>query len=174
MFGNKSKQTIEVTKLSSLIAHNLQVVGDITFTGGLRIDGRVDGNVISKRGDKSLVVISEKGCVIGRVCAYDAVVNGTISGDLEVEHFLELQPDAKVSGNITYRRLQMECGATVEGRLLKVHEADTERAKRLAVAPATEAKPRLERAAEMTPEIVRDMPSVIRERRGDKLTVTGG
>lgn len=133
MFGKKNKRTIEVTKLSSLIADNLHIVGDVLFSGGLRVDGKVDGNVIGKKGEKSLVVLSEKGCIVGRVCAYDAVVNGTISGDLEVEHFLELQPGAKVSGNISYRQLQMECGATVDGKLVKVDDAAKEKLKRAAL-----------------------------------------
>lgn len=145
MFGRKNKQTIEVTKLSSLIADNLHIVGDVLFSGGLRVDGKIDGNVLGKRGEKSLVVVSEKGSVVGRVCAYDAVVNGTISGDLEVEHFLELQPGAKVSGNISYRQLQMECGATVDGKLVKVDEAALEKGKRAApVAVPSAPKPQSE------------------------------
>ncbi len=124
MFGRK-KKTIEVTKLSSLIASNLQIVGDVLFTGGLRVDGKIKGNVLGKKGEKSLIVLSGHGSVVGRVQAYDAVINGTISGDLEVEHFLELQAGARVSGNITYRQLQMECGATIDGNLVKVPEAGT-------------------------------------------------
>ena len=127
MFGRKQKKAIEVTKLSSLIADNLHIVGDVLFTGGLRVDGRVEGNVLGKRGEKSLVVLSDKACIVGRVYAYDAVINGTVTGDLEVEHFLELQPGAKVSGNIAYRQLQMECGATVEGKLIKVADPPAQR-----------------------------------------------
>lgn len=124
MFGRKQKKDrIEVAKLSSLIADNLQVVGDVLFSGGLRVDGKVEGNILGKMGEKSLIVLSEKGCVVGRVRAYDAVINGTISGDLEVEHFLELQAGARVSGNITYSQLQMECGATIEGQLMRVAPA---------------------------------------------------
>jgi cytoskeletal protein CcmA (bactofilin family) len=68
-------------------------------------------------------VLSDKGVIVGRVRTYDAVVNGSISGDLEVEHFLELQANAKVSGNIVYRQLQMDCGASVDGQLEKTEEA---------------------------------------------------
>ncbi len=121
MFGKKQKKNaVEVTKLSSLIADNLHIVGDVHFNGGLRVDGRIEGNVLGKRGEKSLIVLSEKGCIVGRVHAFDAIINGSVSGDLEVEHFLELQPGARVSGNISYRQLQMECGATVEGNLVRV------------------------------------------------------
>jgi len=61
--------------------------------------------------------LSEHGSIEGSVRVYDAVVNGTITGDVEVEHFIELQPNARVVGNIRYRQLRMECGASVEGRL---------------------------------------------------------
>ena len=50
--------------------------------------------------------------------AQSTAINGTIEGDLVVEHFLELQANARVTGNITYRQLQLECGATVDGKLL--------------------------------------------------------
>ncbi|THF67108.1 polymer-forming cytoskeletal protein [Pseudothauera nasutitermitis] len=115
--SKKPSKSIEVTKLSSLIADNVEIVGDVVFSGGLRVDGRIEGNVINKDGAHGLLVLSDKGGISGRVKVYDAVVNGAISGDLEVEHFLELQAKARVSGNIRYRQLQMECGATIEGKL---------------------------------------------------------
>jgi len=123
MFRRKHNKSIEVTKLSSLMAVNVQIAGDVVFSGGLRIDGHVEGNVIGKDGDHGLLVLSEKGAIQGSVKVHDAVINGTVSGDLEVEHFLELQANARVSGNITYRQLQMECGATVDGKLERMADA---------------------------------------------------
>lgn len=122
MFGSKKKAAIEVAKLSSLIADNLHIVGDVHFSGGLRVDGRIEGNVYGKPGGKGLIVLSEKGSITGKVHAYDAVINGTITGDIDVEHFLELQSSANVTGNLRYRQLQMDCGATVDGKLMRVHE----------------------------------------------------
>ena len=141
MFGRKSRKTIQVTRLSSLVADNLRISGDVVFTGGLRIDGRVDGNVLSEEGEQSLVVLSQQGHVVGRVRAFDAVINGTIEGDLEVEHFLELQQGAHVSGSIRYRQLQMDCGATVDGQLVRVPDGD-EMALKSLPAPATPSRPR--------------------------------
>lgn len=123
MFRRKQNKSIEVTKLSSLVSVNVRVAGDVIFTGGVRVDGQVDGNVVGKDGDHSLLVLSEKGTITGNVKVYDAVINGTVCGDIEVEHFLELQANARVSGNITYRQLQMECGAGVDGRLERRDEA---------------------------------------------------
>jgi cytoskeletal protein CcmA (bactofilin family) len=135
MFGKKKKGGIEVTKLSSLIADNLHIVGDVHFSGGLRIDGRVEGNVFCKPGTKGLLVLSEKGIIAGKVHTYDAVINGNINGDLEVEHFAELQIGANVVGNVRYRQLQMDCGATVEGKLVRIHEDADQHAARVEVPP---------------------------------------
>jgi len=125
VFGRKRNRSIEMTKLSSLVAGNLEIVGDVIFSDGLRVDGRIQGNVINKDGERSLLVLSEKGSINGRVRAYDAVINGVITGDLEVEHFLELQSNARISGNIVYRQLQMECGAVVDGKLEKLDDGAT-------------------------------------------------
>lgn len=137
MFGSKKKGSIEVAKLSSLIADNLHIVGDVHFSGGLRVDGSIEGNVFGKPGGKGLVVLSEKGSISGKVQAYDAVINGTISGDIDVEHFLELQSNANVTGNLRYRQLQMDCGATVDGKLMRVHEEESSGTRRVA-APVAE------------------------------------
>jgi cytoskeletal protein CcmA (bactofilin family) len=94
----------------------------VLFAGGLRIDGRVEGNVLGKPDDHGLLVLSEKGVIVGSVKVHDAVINGRVEGDLEVEHFLELQANARVTGNITYRTLKLDCGATVDGKLVRMGE----------------------------------------------------
>ncbi len=134
MFRRKKGMAIEVTRLSSLVAHNMIVRGDVIFEGGLRVDGRVEGNVISQDETRGLLVLSDKGTIAGRVKVYDAVINGCVEGDLEVEHFLELQANARVSGNIIYRQLQMNCGATVDGQLERLATAEAEVGDRKVVA----------------------------------------
>jgi len=86
----------------------------------LRIDGRVDGNVLGKPDDRGLLVLSEKGVIVGSVKAHDAVINGRVEGDLEVDHYLELQAGARITGNISYGTLKLDCGATVDGKLVRV------------------------------------------------------
>ena len=127
-FRRKSDQTIDVTRLSSLIDGGVEIVGDVLITDGLRIDGRVQGEVRSRPDARGLLVLSDKGSIEGSVRVHDAVINGTIKGDLEVVHFLELQPGARVTGNISYRKLRMECGASVDGRLQCLGEQAAERA----------------------------------------------
>jgi cytoskeletal protein CcmA (bactofilin family) len=123
--GKKRRPIIEVTKLSSLIADDVEIHGDILFSHGLRIDGCVRGNVVARdmQGPGwALLVLSDKGRIEGSVRCGDAVVNGTVVGDLDVEHFLELQSGARVSGTIRYQHLQLDVGAVVRGQLVKADE----------------------------------------------------
>ena len=128
MFGSpKRKPFIQTAQLSTLVAEGVEIIGDVAFAGGMRIDGRIRGDVIGRRVDAktaSLLVLSAKGEIEGSIRCGDAVINGTVIGDLDVEHRLELQSDAKVTGTIRYRQLQMDVGATVQGHLLRA-EAQT-------------------------------------------------
>ena len=117
MFRRTSRTPIDISRLSSLIAAGVEIFGDVSITDGLRIDGQLEGNVLCKDTARGLLVLSEKGSIVGGARVYDAVINGTIRGDLEVDNFLELQANARVTGNIRYRQLHMECGATVDGKL---------------------------------------------------------
>lgn len=124
MFANRNKRPqIEVTKLSSLIAEDMVITGDIAFGSGIRVDGCVRGNVTARASDgqgHALLVLSAKGQIHGSVRCGDAVINGTVFGDLDIEHYLELQSDARVSGTIRYHHLKMDVGAAVRGQLLDV------------------------------------------------------
>ena len=124
MFGlNRKPGSMPSTRLSSLVAPGVQITGDVAFTGGLRIDGRVAGKLVGQTADgqpASLLVLSESGRIEGSVRCSDAVINGAVSGDLDIENFLELQSNAVVTGTIRYRQLKMDVGATVQGQLLKV------------------------------------------------------
>lgn len=120
------RPAIELSKLSSLISDGIEIIGDVSFTTGIRLDGRVNGNISVgsvEEGRSGLLVVSEKGSVEGSVRCIDAVINGTIVGDLHVENYLELQSNARISGTIHYQFLSMEVGAAVHGRLVQTGRA---------------------------------------------------
>jgi len=126
MFGNRRKKPfIPATRLATLVAEGVEINGDVRFGEGMRIDGRIAGDVTGQGGEggASLLVLSAAGRITGSVRCTDAVINGTVEGDLDVEHRLELQSEARVIGTIRYRQLQMDVGAAVTGQLLKVEAA---------------------------------------------------
>ena len=127
MFASRNKTpAIQLSKLSSLIAEDVVIIGDVSFSGGLRIDGRVKGNVVAlpsaEGGPRGLLVLSDKGQVEGSIRCGDAVINGAVTGEVDVENFLELQSNARMSGTIRYQHLKMDVGAAVQGRLSRAGE----------------------------------------------------
>ena len=124
MFTNPKKRPfIKMAALSTLIAEGVEITGDLAFASGMRIDGRVRGDVTGRAVDPAtptLLVLSAKGHIEGSVRCGDAVINGTVVGDLDIEQRLELQSDARVTGTIRYRQLQMDVGATVHGQLVRI------------------------------------------------------
>lgn len=116
MFGNKHSKP--QTQIDTLIGANAIIGGDISFSGGLRVDGQINGNIMATPGKPSTLVLSEHAQVNGEVSVTHLVTNGTINGPVSASEYLELQAKARVTGDIHYKSLQIQLGAIVEGQLI--------------------------------------------------------
>lgn len=116
MFGNKVSKP--QTRIDSLVGAGTVVEGNITFSGGLRVDGRVRGNVIATGDESSTLVLSEQAQIDGEIRVSHAVINGTVVGPVQGTEYVELQSKAKVTGDVLYRTLEIQLGAVVQGRLV--------------------------------------------------------
>jgi cytoskeletal protein CcmA (bactofilin family) len=116
MFGssNKSKRN---TEIDSLVGGNTKICGDVHFTGGLHVDGIIEGNVIAGS-DNSVLTTSEKGQINGNVTVHNIVLNGEVIGDVHALRHIELAPNARVTGNVYYNVIEMAMGAEVNGNLI--------------------------------------------------------
>lgn len=110
---NKKKQP----PIKSLIAQGSQIVGNFTFTDGLRVDGSVVGNIRANEDGPSIVVISETATVSGEIWADHIIINGSVKGPIHANVMLELQPKARIEGDVHYIALEMHQGALVSGQL---------------------------------------------------------
>jgi len=113
----RKKHTAPQKRIDSLIGAGTVVEGNVTFSGGLRIDGEVHGNVVAANGDPCTLVISDQAKVDGEVRVSHVVINGTVNGPLIANDYLELQPNARITGDVTYRTLKIHVGAVIQGRL---------------------------------------------------------
>ncbi len=116
MFSRKSPKP--QNRIDSLIGAGTSIEGDVSFSGGLRIDGQVKGNVSATGDQASTLVVSEHARIEGEVSVSHVVVNGTIIGPVRSSEFLELQPKARVTGDVEYSSIEMHLGAVVQGRLI--------------------------------------------------------
>lgn len=119
MFSKKKQPPIR-----TLIGEGTVIRGEVHFTEGLRIDGEVVGDVFGTGDAASILVISEKARVTGKVKAGHVIVNGEVNGPVESTELLELQPRARIVGDVRYEVLEMHQGATIDGELrpLKAEE----------------------------------------------------
>jgi cytoskeletal protein CcmA (bactofilin family) len=105
-------------RIDSLIGAGTVVHGNVMFAGGLRIDGAVDGKVTTANNAPGTLVISEHARVDGEVKVSHVVINGSVSGPVIANDYLELQAKARVNGDVVYRALEMHVGAIVQGKLM--------------------------------------------------------
>jgi cytoskeletal protein CcmA (bactofilin family) len=120
MWFNKKKPP----PIRSLVGDGMVVRGDLKFTEGLRIDGQVFGDVMAEGDGRSILVISDNARVHGRVSASHVIINGEVYGPIASTEMLELQPKARVVGDVRYELLEMHPGALVEGTLKPLKSAD--------------------------------------------------
>lgn len=116
MFFQKSSKA--QNRIESLIGAGTVISGDITFAGGMRIDGEIKGNVSTADGKEGTLVLSEHARVEGEITVSHLVINGTVLGPVNATEFLELQPRARVTGDVEYNNIEMHLGAVVQGRLI--------------------------------------------------------
>ena len=120
--------------IRSLVGEGMVIEGAIHFSEGLRIDGEVRGDVIAAGDGRSILVISENARIHGRVLAAHVIINGEVRGPVQCSELLELQPKARVMGDVRYEVLEMHPGATVEGELRPLKSAEKQPALKLAAA----------------------------------------
>lgn len=131
MFKNKPVQ--HDGQVDTMIGPNTVIHGDLHFSGGLYIEGRILGKLVAREGEKAVLTLAEQGSIEGEVHAPVVVINGELLGDVHASDRVELASKARVQGNVHYRVVEMSAGAMVTGRL--VHLGATE----LAVATVAKA-----------------------------------
>ena len=103
-------------KIDTLIGANTRINGDVEFSGGLHVDGHINGNVKGEAG--GALSVSEQGCIEGSVIVTNIVLNGLVKGDIEASDRVELGPKAQVLGSVHYTTIETAVGAQINGKLI--------------------------------------------------------
>lgn len=116
----KSKNKAKAVRIDTLIGQNTRIRGDLNFSGGLRIDGKVVGNITTSDNTSGVLTLGEQGSIEGEIRVPNLIINGKINGNVFVSDHVELASKAKVNGNVYYRLLEMIVGSEVNGQLIKM------------------------------------------------------
>ena len=109
-------------KITTVVGKNTEIKGDLTFSGGLHVDGSILGNVTGDQDGNSAITLSEEGKIEGDVRVSNVILNGTVVGDVFALQRLELAPMARITGTVYYCFLEMAMGAEVNGQLVHTEE----------------------------------------------------
>ena len=123
LFKNRSKPQ---SRIDTLIGADTRVEGDLHFTGGLRVDGSIRGNVSETSAAPGTLVLSEHGRIEGAITVSHVVINGKVLGPVRASQYIELQTKCRVTGDVYYKSLEMHTGAVVEGKLIYLGDAAVE------------------------------------------------
>jgi cytoskeletal protein CcmA (bactofilin family) len=104
--------------VDTLIGAQVTFRGDIEFSGGLYVEGRIIGSVTATAGTRAVLMLAESGVIEGEVHAPVVMIDGRLEGDVHATERVELAAKARVQGNVHYRVVEMHAGAQVTGRLV--------------------------------------------------------
>ncbi|OEY66527.1 bactofilin family protein [Marinobacter sp. X15-166B] len=124
MFGKK-KQAVRrpAGQFDTMVSAKTAIEGDVHFSGGLHVDGKVRGKITADDTGEAILRISEAGEVRGDIVAPYVIVNGTVHGDVYAGVHLELAAKASIHGNVYYNLIEMAMGAAVNGNLVHQQES---------------------------------------------------
>ena len=117
MFKRKPNKSL---KIDTLIGAGTRINGDVEFSGGLHLDGYINGNVSG--GQNTVLSVSEQGGIEGSVNASTVILNGLVKGDIDATLRVELGEKARVLGNVRYSAIETAVGAQINGKL--IHRAN--------------------------------------------------
>jgi cytoskeletal protein CcmA (bactofilin family) len=120
------RKPIKPARIDTLIGPKTRINGDVIFSGGIHLDGYINGDVRSDGDAAAMLSVSEQGCVEGSVVVPSIVLNGVVKGDIEAGERVELGPQAKVHGNVHYSVIETAIGAQINGKLIHCAKPEPE------------------------------------------------
>ncbi len=115
------------TRVETLLGRQVELHGDLLFSGGVHVDGKVCGNVHALVDDpSSMLVLSRHGTIEGEIRVPHLVVNGLVVGDIYATDSVELAASARISGNVYYNRIEIAMGAEINGNLVHLDDSEAD------------------------------------------------
>ena len=111
------KKKRKFVAITTLIDKDIVISGDTTYTGGIRIDGKINGNLKVNGEEGSLLIMGHGSKITGDVEVEKAIINGEIDGNVKCNDYLELNTNAIVNGSIEYDIIEVHEGSRINGIL---------------------------------------------------------
>lgn len=95
----------------SILAPGTKIKGDISSDTDLRLDGVMEGNIVSE----GKVILGPNSSIIGNITCSNAEISGKVKGNVSAPEQLSLKSTSRIDGSITTSTLIIESGAVLNG-----------------------------------------------------------
>ena len=124
MFG--IKQTPVASKMppkriASQLEPDIELVGDLSFSGLLQVKGNIYGNVIAATDSNATLLIEAGATITGEVRAPYIRIKGKVTGDVFATSRISISASSTIIGDIHYDEIELDQGAQLSGRLISLN-----------------------------------------------------
>ena len=112
MLKKTSGISAEHAEISAFLGKGTEFKGVLSFAGTIRVDGKVDGEVISK----DTLIAGDEALLQGEISVGTIISSGKVMGNLSASHKVHLLAPAVVEGTIKTPTLIIEEGVTFDGK----------------------------------------------------------
>ena len=141
MFSKANKPKVETPPVTvnkrippSIVAEDMEMVGNIVSKGDVQLDGKIEGDITSNK-----LTVGEKAVITGTIFGDEVRIAGSVNGEITARK-VELTSTARVTGDINHDSLSVQAGAYVQGLCTRV-EMDKLQSRAAAAPAAGNAEP---------------------------------
>jgi len=98
-------------EINAFLGRDTEFEGKLSFTGAVRIDGKISGEIFSN----GTLIVGESAVIKAQIHIADMVISGEVHGDIFAEKKIEITVPGKLFGNIKTPKLVLEEGVVFEG-----------------------------------------------------------
>ena len=116
MFGKKSK--IVIDSISRVLGESTRLDGRLVFSGTMRIDGSIDGEIFGEKRDgvRNTLIIGEKARVSGDIHADTVINGGKVVGNIFAAQRVAIHDPGELIGDVETSELTVEEGVIFHGK----------------------------------------------------------
>ena len=119
------KKKKKLGSIDTLIDKDNIIKGNYSYSGGIRLDGKIYGDLTVAEDSGGTLIMGEYSKIKGSVTVETAIIAGEVIGNVTCYDYLELQPSSIIKGNIEYNQIEIHAGAKVNGELKQIIKAQT-------------------------------------------------
>ena len=108
----KGSGTTEQSEISAFLGKGTEFKGVLSFEGTIRVDGKIDGEVVSK----DTLIAGDGAFLQGEVSVGSIILSGKVVGNINASQKVHLLAPASIQGNIKTPKLIIEDGVTFDGK----------------------------------------------------------